>query len=314
MKELLRINTKFYKIYNLIIRSEILLHSSLIISNTLENNYDVDISFGKIIKDDKKPLYDYGIFKYYKNRINITIKDVASYDIINGSKIVVEPIENADINEISKYICGSCLGLLLFQRNTIVLHGGALCINNSGVVISGNVGAGKSTLVSNFINMGYPFLSDDVSAIITNENNKNYITHSFPQQKLCKDTALSLGYDLSQLYQIDKIKDKYYSPIISNFSTTPCEFKYFFYISCGDYPKLNIKEVLGIEKFQTLISNIYRIEVIPNNLLSPVYVKKILNLSSNIKIFKINRPKNIDTLREITSLIQSCITNERSTI
>ena len=65
MKELLRINTKFYKIYNLIIRSEILIHSSLIISSPLENNYDVDISFGEIIKDDKKPLYDYGIFKYY---------------------------------------------------------------------------------------------------------------------------------------------------------------------------------------------------------------------------------------------------------
>ena len=44
---------------------------------------------------------------------------MASYDIINGSKIVVEPIENADINEISKYICGSCLGLLLFQRNIL---------------------------------------------------------------------------------------------------------------------------------------------------------------------------------------------------
>ena len=314
MKELFRINTKFYKIYNLIIRSEILLHYSLIISNPIENNYDVEILFGEITKDDEKLLYDYGIFKYYKNRINITIKDVASYDIINGRKIVIEPIENADINEISKYTCGSCLGLLLLQRNTIALHGGALCINDSGVVISGNIGAGKSTLVANFINMGYSFLSDDVSAIIISENNKNYLTHSFPQQKLCKNTALSLGYDLSKLYQIDKIKNKYYSPIISNFSTTPCEFKYFFYISCGDYPKLDIKEIIGVEKFRTILSNIYRIEVIPKKLLSPIYIKNCVNLSKNIKMFKINRPKNIDTLREITSLIQSCITNERSTI
>lgn len=312
MKKLFCRNTKFYKIYNLIIRSELLLNSSLIISNPIENNYDVEILFGEITKDDEKLLYNYGIFKYYENRISITIKDVASYDIINGRKIVIEPVENADINEISKYTCGSCLGLLLLQRNTIALHGGALCINDSGVVISGNIGAGKSTLVANFINMGYPFLSDDVSAIIRSENNKNYITHSFPQQKLCKNTALSLGYDLSKLYQIDKIKDKYYSPIISNFSTTPCEFKYFFYISCGNYPKLDIKEVIGVEKFQTILSNIYRIEVVPKKLLSPTYVKKCMDLSKNIKMFKINRPKNIDTLCEITSLILDSINNERS--
>lgn len=302
----------FYKIYGLIIKSQISIDPYLKINN-YENKYDVEILVGDIIKDDNIPLFNYGIFKYYENRINITINNVASYDVIDGCKIVVQPFPNSDINEVTKYIGGSCLGLLLFQRNTIALHGGALAINNTGVIISGNIGAGKTTLVSTLINKGYPFLSDDVSAITT-DNNKNFINHSFPKQKFCKDTAISLGYNLEDLILIDKIKDKYYGPLVPNFTKTPYEFKYFFYINLTDCNKVSWSQVTGIDKFQIIFKNIYRTEVIPKTLFSPIYIKKCLNLCNEIKVYKINRPKNINTIDEIASLIENITLDHKKSI
>ena len=303
------ITPNFYKIYGLTIKSDIEIHPYLKIKNH-ENKYDINILIGDTIKDNSIPLFDYGVFKYYKNRINITINNVASYDLINGCKIVVNPSPNASINDVKKYIIGSCLGLLLFQRNTITLHGGALCINNTGVIISGNIGAGKTTLVSKFIEKNYPFLSDDVS-VITTDDNKYVINSSFPQQKLCEDTVLSLGYDLSKLELIDEIKNKYYGPIVPNFTKTPCEFKYFFYINCSDCDKVSYSEINGVNKFQLIFNNIYRTEVIPKSLFSPMYIKKCLQISNKIKVYQINRPKNSNTINELTELIEKLSINNK---
>ena len=47
----------------------------------------------------------------------------------------------------------------------MVIHGGIILINGMGVIITGHMGAGKSTLISGLIDKGYPFLADDVSVL-----------------------------------------------------------------------------------------------------------------------------------------------------
>lgn len=297
-------NFSFYEIYGLVIKSDIRLYDSILINNHSEN-YDVEILIGTIDSSHKDIYTTVGIFNFADNYVSFHVDDVGSYEITNGNKIVVDPDDNCTLEDLKKFIIGSSLGLLLFQRNIIALHGGSLVIDNQSIIISGSIGAGKTTTIASLINKGYGFLTDDVSSITKNHDNEYVVNHCIPHQKLCKSTADMLGYDTNNLYKIDKTKNKYFTPELDNFVKTPQKLKALFYLTISDYDNVTYKEVLGVEKFNILLSNIFRKEFIPNNLFKTEYIKECLNLSKNISIFKISRPRGKDSINEVISTIEN---------
>ena len=295
-------NNNFYKIYGLKVKSTIPLHDSLII-NESSKNYDVEISIGETSSNIKTNKI--GNFELADRYAFFSIDKVGKYEITNGNKITIEPNSNATLSEIKKFTLGSALGLILFQKNIIAIHGGAIVINNNAVIISGNIGAGKTTTIAKLLKKGYGFLSDDISSIIKDKNGNYNVHNCIPQQKLCENTAKLLGYNPSKLYKIDELKNKYLSPNIKNFITTPKKLKSLFYLDISSSNEISYKEILGTSKFQLILNNIFRREYIPNNLIKPEYIKECLNLANNISIYKINRPKNKDSINEIISIIEN---------
>lgn len=301
-------NTNFYKIYGLKLKSDIPIHNKLTIDKS-NNEIDVYVTLGKTNNSFTTPDYTCGIFKFSKYRAYFNIQNVASYEVLNGSKIIIEPSTNSNLEEIKKYLIGSALGILLFQRDTLALHGGSVVINDKALILSGDIGAGKSTLLYSLINKGYGFLSDDVSSISDYINNSYYIHHSFPHQKLCKKTAEYFGYNIDSLYKIDTIKNKYYSPYIKTFCTMPKELKSIIYLQSLDCKQVTSSEVLGIDKFKLILSNIFRKEILPTDLISPLFIKKCLTLSSKIKVYKVIRPKDKNSINELIDIIETLALN-----
>ena len=68
--------------------------------------------------------------------------------------------------------------------------------------------------------------------------------------------------------------------------------------------EVSLTEVFGQEKLQTLFRNIFRNQLLNDVGLKPNYLKSCLNLSKNIRIFKLKRPNNLFTLEEQISLIK----------
>lgn len=297
-------NFNFYEIYGLVIKSDIRLYDSILINNCSEN-YDVEILIGTIDSSHKDIYTTVGIFNFTNNYVSFHVDNIGSYEITNGNKIVVDPDDNCDIEDLKKFIIGSSLGLLLFQRNIIALHGGSLTIDNQSIIISGSIGAGKSTTIASLINKGYGFLTDDVSSITKNYNNEYVVNHCIPHQKLCKSTADMFGYDIDNLYKIDKTKNKYFTPKLDNFVKTPQKLKALFYLTVSDDDTVTYKEVLGAEKFNIILSNIFRKEFIPNNLFKTEYIKECLSLSKNISIYRISRPHGKNSINEVISTIEN---------
>ena len=297
-------NFNFYKIYGLKVKSEIEIHPSLLIYNDLQN-YDVEILISKDVKsntEDSKT-YHIGNFSFSDNSAGFFIDNVGYYEITNGNRIVINPYRNSDTEEVKKFTLGSALGLLLFQRNIVAIHGGAISINENGVIISGSIGAGKTTTVASLINKGHKFLSDDVSAVTQRFDGEYYINSCIPHQKLCKSTVEMLGYDTNNLFLIDKTKNKYYSPEISNFTTEPSKLKALFYLTITNDDEVSYEKIEGAEKLKIILSNIFRKEYIPNELFKSMFIKECLNLSKNISIYKIKRPKDKNSLAQVVSII-----------
>ena len=91
----------------------------------------------------------------------LRIPDIARFLLNDGSEIVLAPESAASAADIPIFILGTVFGILLHQREQIVLHASAVRVNGKAVLFCGASGAGKSTLAAALAQRGYPLVTDD---------------------------------------------------------------------------------------------------------------------------------------------------------
>ena len=98
----------------------------------------------------------------------LRIPDIARFLLNAGNDIVVEPESEETVADVPIFILGTVLGILLHQREQIVLHASAVRVNGKAVLFCGSSGAGKSTLAAALAQRGYPLVTDDFCTVSVN--------------------------------------------------------------------------------------------------------------------------------------------------
>lgn len=237
------------------------------------------------------------------NQVAFRIGNVGEY-CISADVIIVNVFETATTHEIDCFLLGSAFGFCMILRKMVVLHGGALAYDGRGVIITGDSGAGKSTVSDILLSNGYKFVADDVCAISVNSG-RPHVNMAYPQQKLCRDAAVKKGYDLSKLIYINEHRDKFAIRLKDGFLAEGADLSFLFEIMIADSDELKINEVKGFEKLNLLMRNIYKGEDGFNAWgIPPEYMKGCLDIVSGIEVYQIVRPAAIDTLEEIVGFIE----------
>lgn len=296
-------NTKQYRVYGLVIRSEIEFEELI----ETDQAYDVDISLQPVPEKIKRKLMN-RVIAIIENSLIFRINDVFFYTS-NGNQIIIEMNQQMDINTIKLYVLGTCLGAILMQRGTIPLHGSAIQFKSKGVLVLGDSGAGKSTLVNCLLAKDCLILTDDVIATCK-DNNKYFALSSYPEQKLHEE---ALAKNTIKLYRnkkvpyIDNNKKKYYISRSSQFFDGKTSIDIIIVLVISDDVKLEITKVKGVKKVEMLMNNIYRYEFITGlNILEKCF-EVCSEIASQADIYLIRRPQNLQTVDEITKMIDYII-------
>lgn len=302
---------KYYQIYGLVIASELEIEEALEIALPEDRQADVVIEVGDLLPEVEEKLkevnQDGNIFFFRYDGLFFRVKGVASY-YVSKDRIRVTEEEGADYKAVKTFLLGSSFGYCMNLRNMVVVHGGAVYKNGKGLIVTGECGAGKSTLSCALRKYGYDFIADDVCAISESKEGNPHINHAYPQQKLCRDAAIRQGYDLSELIYINEERDKFAIRLKDRFLPEGADFHYLFEIVLSDDTELSVKEIQGHEKLFTLIRNIYRGESsfemwgVP-----PHYMKACATIASKVKIYQISRPKEGNTLEEMISFVERIV-------
>lgn len=294
----------YYRIYGLNIRSEVRLDEAYEIR---EKNYEVDIQYGTIPShiwkyrnsDEIQCLtsYDYKWFQYDK---------IGEFYIEQGSSIILAADASADERVLRSILLGPCFGCILYQRKILAIHGSAMVKNDTAVMISGQSGAGKSTISTALRKQGWLFLADDTVAI-TSENGYLYANPAYPQQKLCLDTATYFGYDVKQLIRINEERHKYAINVKEAFCPDRKEIKAMICLELSDCKELMIDEVKGSAKIEYIVNNLYTYYDFKYMGMSTLDFMQCLEISQKVPVFRIKRPPVLDTQKEIVDFINRCI-------
>lgn len=299
----------FYKLYGLNINSDFYLSELSHAEFETLSHIDINIINGKCPEKIDNYKVSNSYYTVSDNEAMFSAEECGHFYIKNGDTIIIEPIANANYQHLKAYLLSRSFALLMFQRNTIALHGSSILFDNKACVFCGRSGTGKSTLSAALTLQGYDLFSDDLS-VITFDNSNNPLIHcGLSNNKLCKDAMEYFNISTENLIKVDNFVNKYALPSSKNFFDCTAKVNILIELSI-DYntsvknTEVSLTEVFGQEKLQTLFRNIFRNQLLNDVGLKPNYLKSCLNLSKNIRIFKLKRPNNLFTLEEQISLIK----------
>ena len=133
---------------------------------------------------------------------------IAGFRAVGGDILYVDSYTD-DLGLLSLFTISEALGCVLFQRGLLLLHASSVQVGDEAFCFMGEPGAGKSTTASAFVKHGAKLLSDDLTAITFDSNNRPYVLPAYPQLKLWENTVQGLDFDPAHLSPISEGINKF---------------------------------------------------------------------------------------------------------
>lgn len=294
-----------YKVFGLHIASDILLPELLTAVDTPEPP-EVVISFGKVPADITGAIEKTKSYQTAKNQFLFQVPGVGRYYVTNGNCVIVEPAEQAKEHSVRLFLLGTAFGSLLMQRGILPIHGSAVIANGHCVIFTGVSGAGKSTLLAALRERGYSFLTDDVAAVAVDADGVAWVHSAYPQQKLWRDSAETMGVDTASLtpFYSGNNKDKFAVPVHKGFWQSPAPLVAVYELGAERCRDVTVRPLSGVDKLAVLMSHTYRPWLIDGLGLKAAHFKQCAAVARQVAVSRLTRPEGVFSLEEQVRLVQ----------
>lgn len=220
-----------------------------------------------------------------------SIKAVGKYLVTNGDTILVENHSDVITSDLRVFLLGTCFGVILHQRGILPIHGSGVVVNDAGVIFSGEIGAGKSTLARSFMNRGAKIIADDVCAISFTDQVQPIIHPGYAQIKLCLDVATHFDITADDYNRVSSYSDKLRLPVADYLQKKPLPVSSIYFLDKHEQMDITIRELSGREKFFHVSKNTYRKSLISDLSRDRAHFKNSSSLVGKVRMFEVLRPE-----------------------
>ncbi len=308
----------YYKVFGFVLRCEYEIRQLLLVET--DGEYDLDIVFGTVPEEVLAEIGDEKNAPYCKwNKDYMWFRNSFAYfAVYRSGKMMIQNNSDREILFLLQFVLGYGISVFAHLKGLVALHCGAVSINGKAVAITGASGAGKSTITTELLVDGAKMLSDDVIAVgyLPGKEGQAYAFPAFPQQKLCRDAALQRGYSLEDLIYIDPEKDKFAVDRRDIFLSEPQRFHTLFMLQWYDGEDEAYKEyknqilcskIEGFEKVNIIVNSLFLGMMLDSMGLPAEQFQVCVDLAANVNICLIQRPKGLDTMKQVKEIIYKVI-------
>src|SRR6056297_1487836 len=155
---------------------------------------DVKVVMAEVPGKIDNPLRQGVRFQLTDSEFLPNVDNVARYYVADGTSIRIDKHNGSTMQELRLFLLGMVFSALLHQRGMVPFHASALKRpNETGFLICGHSGIGKSTITAHLLKQGYSLLSDDIS-VVKPEQDQVFVYPSYPFIKLWKDVMEHLDF------------------------------------------------------------------------------------------------------------------------
>ena len=253
----------------------------------------------KVVID--KPWY----LQLTKEKTILYVRETGVFLINNGNQVVILPLPGVAESHLRFYLVGTVMGILLYQRDYLVLHASAVNINGGAVAFLGVSGEGKSSTAAAFLSRGYNLITDDV-APVTLEQNIVTMTPGFPQIKLGQETASILGYDFASLQAIHPSVAKRAYQAKDRFSSVAVPIKRI-YLLASD-ANFSIEAIRPSESIVEICRHSRPTTLYHSG--GAVHFFQCANLAREHTLYRLKRPRNLKLLPQLVATVEEHLDRE----
>jgi hypothetical protein len=297
--------TNSYHVYGMNITSDIPLPAALALHLPPDISPDITIEYGDTPAALANPQLKGFRFQAAPGEFLLRVDNIARYYAQNGSRVTITPDNGASEDDILVFLMGSVMGALLHQRNTLVLHAGAIEVNGGSVIFAGPSGVGKSTLTAGFYRRGHPFLADDVCAVTVHDGRPAVIP-GFPRLKLWADVLMKLdtgGNDLKSVRWSGNL-EKYFLPV-ENIRQTPVPVHSVFVLETTKTDRMEITNLKWGDKIAHIIYNTYRRRFLQGLGGKTDHFRQCAAVAAKADVYRVTRPRRVFLLNELMDMVEA---------
>ena len=269
---------------------------------------DVEIRRVPTTQTIAEPLYANNWMSINKSEFSMQAEGAGTFYARDGKTVEFSPTEHASTPTIELYLNGSVFGAILHQRQILPIHGSSFAKGGKGFIISGESGAGKSSLTTSFCLNGDDFLTDDVTPIVF-KNDKPQILPFSDRIKLWDDSLAQFQKKSESLKKITPYEEKFYYPV-SRSHSEKIPLRALFIVEPKDVQKAEFRQLDKTLTIPALQNQIYRygfLAGMPH--LKAVYFHQLVSIGKQIPVIQIERPLKI-SISEMHYLMDEYIEKE----
>lgn len=226
--------------------------------------------------------------------------EIGHFIIYNGNEILVHPFDGTPEKDLASFVLGWSLSFLFLLRGYSAIHCSAVEIDKErAAIISGVSGAGKSTTALSLIDAGYRYLADDI--LMVQPSPDMWVHPGFPLQKVCRNVAEQINP--ANLFYINELKDKFAYYNTEDFCPEPRRLTTMIMLDKHDGDTVLTEEITGFAKWNCVLKNLFLLDAYKIFDFPPEEKKRSLKIAEKLKIYRISRPTEKDTVEEIRDII-----------
>jgi hypothetical protein len=222
-------------------------------------------------------------------RFLMRVPHVARFLLEDGNSIAFEAEDGAELQDVAVFLSGSVFGVLLHQRNHIVLHASAVLVGGKAVLFCGQSGAGKSTLAAALGEHGYSLIADDQCAIEIGNDGIPRIQADGRQLRLWEKSINELGLDGRRGDPMrNRLRKFYVDPLAASDAAVPIGAVYAL-IEIRERRPPDIEPPNVVDATGLLVANAYRPFLVHRLDQREIYFRAAAAIAATSGIFRLKR-------------------------
>jgi hypothetical protein len=236
-----------------------------------------------------------------EGRFLLEVPSVARYLVEAGESITIDPVPGVDVFTIERFLRMAPMAAMLYQQGKIAFHASAIACKHGAILIAGDSGVGKSTLLMELLRRGWEMMADELVAVELDNHGHPIVYPTFAEIALRPDSMKKLGVYSDTLPYYDSYRFEYSLPKQLIATSQPLFALYCLYTFSKSNCELATFD--GISRFGVLGKLMYNSHIADAVFDRVVYMRCAAKISQSVKLNKLGRPRNIWSVNELADII-----------
>jgi len=265
---------------------------------------DVFLRFGSVPEHLDQPISRGVLFEAGPEGYLLRVASTGRFLVRDGREITLDVVAGASPRDLRALLLGPAITAVLHQRGALVMHAASVVGARGAVILAGDSGQGKSTLLAALARCGYRVLADDTTALTLTPSGSLEAQPAFPFVKLWRDALQRMGDDTEGLTRSMDHVEKYSVSHVPLFHAEPVAPVAMFVLRVSNDAVVKCEPVADSESFAEVRLQTRALRALEGLQLLAGHFQLAAKLAASVPIHRLTRPRDADSVDALVRIVE----------